>query len=84
MSEWNASDIEKAVEEVKSADGDTGAFLSHIAENNPTARTVTADVQDVMSAAENALNTIKANAGAVEEDVKDAVVACEEGGCPQP
>jgi RHS repeat-associated protein len=84
MSKWDASDIEKAVEEVKSADGDTGAFLSHIAENNPAARTVTADIQDVMSAAKGAMNSIRANAGAIEEDVKDAVAACEEGGCPPP
>ena len=84
MSRWDAGDIEKAVEEVKSAEGDTGAFLSHIAENNPTARTVSADIQDVMAVAKTAMNGIKANAGAIEEDLKDAVVTCEEGGCPIP
>lgn len=84
MSKWDAEDIEKAVDEVKSAGGDTGAFLEHIAENNPTARTASADIQDVMSAAKSAMNSIRANAGAIEEDVKDAIVTCEEGGCPPP
>jgi uncharacterized protein (UPF0335 family) len=84
MSQWNQADIEKAVGEVQNAEGDVGSFLQRIAENNPTARTVSADVQDVMNAAKTAMDAVKANAGAIEEDVKDVVVACEEGGCPPP
>lgn len=82
MSKWDASDIEKAVEEVKSADGDTGAFLAHIAENNPTARTASADTQDVMSAAKSSMDTVKANGQAIAGDAEEAVEECVEGGCP--
>jgi len=59
MSQWTKADIEQAVEEVRNAGGDTGKFLSDIAEENPTVRTAAADIQDVMSAAQNAYNATK-------------------------
>jgi hypothetical protein len=86
MSEWGQAEINEAVEEVRNAGGDTGAFLNSIAQENPGVRTAQADVQDVMNAAKSAMDTIKANANpaAIEEDVKDIIVTCEEGGCPPP
>jgi hypothetical protein len=73
ISKWNEADIEKAVSEVQSAGGDVDTFLSHIAENNPTARSVTADVKDVMDAAQNAMQRIQKGAS-------EAAPAIEEGG----
>jgi hypothetical protein len=81
MSQWNQADIEKAVEDVQNAGGDVDSFLSHIAENNPTARTVTADVQDLYSAAQAAVNRIQSSQAvqAVEGAAEEVEAACDGG-----
>jgi RHS repeat-associated protein len=84
MSQWNEADIQKAVGEVKNAEGDVGSFLSHIAENNPTARTVTADVQDVMGAAKSAMDSAKGAVSAAAEDVESACESEPNCGIPPP
>ena len=79
MAQWNEEDINKAVDEVRSAGGDVDSFLSKIASDNPTARTVGEDAGAVMDAAKNAYNAIQqSQAGqAVEGIVEDVETACE-------
>ena len=84
MSQWTAADIEKAVDEVRSAGGDTGKFLSDIAEENPTVRTVTADIQDVMAAAQNAYNATRGAVAPIVEDVESACASEPNCGIPPP
>jgi RHS repeat-associated protein len=81
MSKWNEADIQKAVDEVQAADGNVESFLSHIAENNPTARTVTADVQDIWNAANAAMNRIQSSQAvqAVEGAAEEVEAACDGG-----
>lgn len=88
MSQWTKADIEKAVQEVRSAGGDPGKFLTDIAEENPTVQTVEADIQDVMTAAENAWQATQNAAGkvlpAIEEGVEEIEEECGGGGCIPP
>jgi hypothetical protein len=84
MSQWTEADIEKAVDEVRNAGGDTGKFLSDIAEENPTVRTAGADIQDLMSAAQNAYNSAKGAAGAAVEDVETTCESEPNCGLPPP
>jgi RHS repeat-associated protein len=79
MAQWNEEDINKAVDEVRGAGGDVDSFLSKIASDNPTARTVGEDAGAVMDAAKNAYNAIQqSQAGqAVEGIVEDVETACE-------
>jgi len=80
MSQWTSGDIEQAVDEVRAAGGETGDFLTHIAENNPTARTVSADVQDIMSAAKSAVDAARGAANAIGPTVEEGVEEVEQCG----
>jgi hypothetical protein len=80
MSQWNEADIEKAVGEVQNAGGDVENFLTHIAENNPTARTVSADVQDIMSAAKSAVDAARGVANTIGPAVEEGVEEVEQCG----
>jgi ABC-type transporter Mla subunit MlaD len=72
-----------AVQEVRSAGADTGKFLSDIAEENPTMRTVQQDVGAIWNAAENVYNATRQAASqvgpAIEEGVETVEKACEGG-----
>jgi RHS repeat-associated protein len=83
MSSWDAKEINMAAEEIKEAGGDTGKFLSDIAAENPTLRTVNQDWNDVLTAAGNALQRIQASsaAKAVGGAIQEGEEACQEIGC---
>jgi RHS repeat-associated protein len=85
MRQWTSEDIMKCVDEVRKAEGSTGKFLADIAEENPTARTVGADVKAVMAAAQDAMRTfqssptVQAVEGTIETVVEDVDEACAGG-----
>jgi hypothetical protein len=84
MSQWTKQDIENVVQEVQNAGGDTGKFLADIAEENPTVRTVTADIQDVMGAAQSAYDASKSVVVNTAEDVESACESAPDCGIPPP
>jgi RHS repeat-associated protein len=88
MSQWTQQDVEKAVEEVRSAGGDVKAFTESIAENNPGARTLSDEIKPIMDAAKSALQAVEdfaAKVGpAVEEGVEEIEEECAGGGCIPP
>lgn len=70
--QWGPDEIEKAVDEVRSAGGDVEAFLSKLAEDNPEARTIEQDYSDVMNQAANAYNAFQqSRAGQVIEEIEE-------------
>jgi hypothetical protein len=88
MSQWNSEDIEKAVEEVRSAGGDVKAFTDGIAANNPGTRTLADDIKPLMDAVKagaQAIEDFAAKQGPnIEEGIKDLEETCVEGGCVPP
>jgi len=88
MGQWTEADVEKCVEEVRSADGDVGKFLGDLKEYNPTIRTVQNGIGNIMDAARAATDFARTNgkaiAGEVEEGIEETVQACESGQCPIP
>jgi len=84
MSEWGQKEINMAVDEVRSAGGDTGKFLSDIAAENPTVRTVEQDAGDVAAAAQSAYDASKGFVVNVIEDVEEECAGAPNCGLPPP
>jgi uncharacterized protein (UPF0335 family) len=88
FAQWNDGDIEKAVEEVRSAGGDVKAFTDEISSLNPSARTLADDIKPIMDAAKSAIQAVEGVAQkvgpALEEGAEEIEEECAGGGCIPP
>ena len=93
MSQWTKDDIELAVEEVRNAGGDTGKFLTDIAQENPTVKNAAGEQIFIATRYGGGLevpehDASRQAAGAVEADIENVIEDVEEecggGGCIPP